>query len=199
MGVGKSASRNDRVSLILAGIEELNFVLSAMSRTIPPHIEFDDLVGEAILKVVESVDRYDPNHESGASFSTFVSPRIKGCIITYLRKYGGAGFSFVDVDVAANNGFSRIFSDRGEESDDIFRRACTSTLSTESLGIDEHIILELYFSRNQSVRDIAKGASIAASTATRKINAALDKLRVENFVLMRKPVTSGNSMSAKRS
>lgn len=182
-------SGDDRISLILAGIEELNFVLSAMSKTIPPHIEFDDLVGEAILKVVESVDRYDPNHESGASFSTFVSLKIRGSIITYLRKYGGAGFSYVDIDIAANNGFSRIFSDKGTESIDIFSRACISALSTESLGIDERILLELYFSRNQSVRDIAKGASIAASTATRKINAALDKLRVENFVTMREPVT----------
>jgi len=190
---------NDRISLILAGIEELNFILSAMSKIIPPYIEFDDLVGEAILKVVESVDRYDPNHESGASFSTFVSLKIRGAIITYLRKYGGAGFSYIDVDAAANNGFSRIFSDRGVESSDIFSRACASTLSTKSLGTDEHIILELYFSRNQSVRDIAKGACIAASTATRKINAALNKLRIENFVLMRIPVTSSNSISAKRS
>ncbi len=168
-----------------------------MSKTIPPHIEFDDLVGEAILEVVEYVDKYDPDHKSGASFSTFVSPRIKGCIITYLRKYGGAGFSYIDVDAAASNGFSRIFSDKGVESSDIFSRACTSTLSIESLEIDEHIILELYFSRNQSVRDIAKGAAIAASTATRKINAALYKLRVENFVLMRKPVTSSNPASVK--
>ena len=185
----ESVSGDDRISLILAGIEELNFVLSAMSKIIPPYIEFDDLVGEAILKIVEQVDRYDPNHESGASFSTFVSSRVRGTIITYLRKYGGAGFSYIDVDVAANNGFSRVFSDKGAESSDIFRRACTSMLSTKSLGIDDRIILELYFSRNQSVRDIAKGASIAASTATRKINAALDKLRVENFVTMREPVT----------
>ena len=179
----------DRITLILAGIEELNFVLSAMSKLIPPHIEFDDLVGEAILKVVESVDKYDPDHESGASFSTFVSLKIKGSIITYLRKYGGAGSSYIDIDVAANNGFSRIFSDRWVESGDIFSRACISMLSTKSLDLDDHIILELYFSRNQSVRDIAKGADIAASTATRKVNAALEKLRVENFVKMREPVT----------
>lgn len=187
----------DRRTLILAGIEELNFVLSAMSKIIPAHIEFDDLVGEAILKIVESVDRYDPNHESGASFSTFVSLKIRGSIITYLRKYGGAGFSYIDIDSAANNGFSRIFSDKGAESSDIFDRACASTLSIKSLDIDELIILELYFSRNQSVRDIAKRAFIAASTATRKINAALDKLRIENFVMMRKPVTSSNPESVK--
>lgn len=190
---------NDRISLIWAGIEELNFVLSAMSKIIPHHIEFDDLVGEAILEIVGYVDKYDPDHESGASFSTFVSPRIRGSIITYLRKYGGAGFSYIDVDAAANNGFSRVFSDKGVESNDIFSRACASALSAKSLETDERIILELYFSRNQSVRDIAKGACIAASTATRKINAALNKLRVENFVSMRKPVTSSNSTSAKRS
>lgn len=187
----------ERTSLILAGIEELNFVLSAMSKIVPPHIEFEDLVGEAILKIVEYVDKYDPNHKSGASFSTFVSPTIKGCIITYLRKYGGAGFHYLDLEAAANNGFSRIFSDHGMESSDIFSRACASSLSTESLEDDERIILELYFARSQSVRDIGRGASMAASTATRKINAALEKLRIENFITMREPVTSSNSKRVK--
>jgi len=177
-----ASNGRDRNSLIFEGVEELNFVLSSMSKSIPSHIEFDDLVQEVLVEVIKSADKFTPYHESKATFASYITRTIKGTIIAYLRKYGGAGFSYIDVDTAANNGFSRVFSDKGVESNYIFSRACAHSLSTESLDKYDRIIIELYFARNQSVRDIAKQTDIAASTATRQLNTALDKLKIENFV-----------------
>ncbi len=168
--------------MILEGVEELNFVLSSMSKSIPAHIEFDDLVQEVLVEVIASADKYTPYHDSNASFASYVTNTIRGTIIRYLKKYGGAGFSYIDFDTAANNGFSRFFSDKGVESNHMFSRACTHSLSTESLDKYDSLIIELHFARNQSVRDIANRSEIAASTATRQLNTALDKLKIDNFV-----------------
>lgn len=177
-----ASNGRNRDSLILEGVEELNFVLSSMSRSIPSHIEFDDLVQEVLVEVIKAADKYTPYHGSNASFSSYITRNIRTTIILYLRKYGGAGFSFLDVDIAANNGFSSVFSDKGVESSAMFSRACASSLSTESLDKYDSLIIELYFARNQSVRDIANRSGIAASTATRQLNLALDKLKIENFI-----------------
>jgi len=177
-----ASNGRNRDSLILEGVEELNFVLSSMSKSIPSHIEFDDLVQEVLVEVIAAADKYTPYHESKATFASYITRTIRGTIIAYLRKYGGAGFSYVDVDTAANNGFSGIFSDKGVESNHMFSRACTHSLSTESLDKYDRIIIELYFARNQSVRDIADRSEIAASTATRQLNTALDKLKIDNFI-----------------
>ncbi len=176
-----ASNGRNRDSLILEGVEELNFVLSSMSKSIPSHIEFDDLVQEVLVGVIEAADKYTPYHGSKATFASYVTRTIRGSIIAYLRKYGGAGFSYIDVDTAASNGFSGFFSDKGVGSNYIFSRACTNSLSTKSLDKYDRIIIELYFARNQSVRDIADRSEIAASTATRQVNSALDKLKIENF------------------
>ncbi len=45
--------------------------------------EYEDLVHQGILGLIDAVDRYDPSH--GAQFSTYATLRIRGKILDYLR------------------------------------------------------------------------------------------------------------------
>lgn len=55
-----------------------------LKRRLPSHIEFDDLLQSGLLGLLEARKNFDKN--SGASFETYASIRIKGAIVDSLRK-----------------------------------------------------------------------------------------------------------------
>jgi RNA polymerase sigma factor for flagellar operon FliA len=62
-------------------------VLAAeIARSLPPHLEFDELIACGNLGLVEAAERYEPRY--GVTFQTFAYYRIKGAIYDGLRKLG---------------------------------------------------------------------------------------------------------------
>jgi RNA polymerase sigma factor for flagellar operon FliA len=57
-----------------------------VAKSLPPHIEFDELIACGNLGLVEAAERYEPRY--GVTFQTFAYYRIKGAIYDGLRKLG---------------------------------------------------------------------------------------------------------------
>jgi RNA polymerase sigma factor for flagellar operon FliA len=72
-----------REEIILRFVPLVHYVLGriGMSQQIGP--DYEDLVSQGLLGLIESIDRYDPAF--GAQFSTYATLRIRGKILDYLR------------------------------------------------------------------------------------------------------------------
>ncbi len=62
----------------------VHYVVSKLFKSIPPHVERDDLVNIGVIGLGEALDRYNPYF--GIKFETYAIPRVKGAIIDELRK-----------------------------------------------------------------------------------------------------------------
>jgi RNA polymerase sigma factor (sigma-70 family) len=59
----------------------------------------DDLIGEGMLGLIMAVDTYDPDR--GAKLTTYISLKVRGHALDYIRKYKRVTTPEVDIDNAA--------------------------------------------------------------------------------------------------
>lgn len=72
-----------REEVILRCVPLVHFVLGRLGVTHWTGIDYDDLVSQGLLGVIESVDRFDPSY--GTRLSTFATFKIRGKVLDYLR------------------------------------------------------------------------------------------------------------------
>jgi RNA polymerase sigma factor for flagellar operon FliA len=58
-------------------------IARALSRGLPSTVEFDELINDGVLGLIDAARRYDPTR--GAAFSTYAGYRIRGAILDGLR------------------------------------------------------------------------------------------------------------------
>lgn len=61
----------------------IRYHANQLIRRVPDSIEMDDLIDAGVLGLLDGADRFDPT--KGAQFKTFISYRIRGSMIDYLR------------------------------------------------------------------------------------------------------------------
>lgn len=79
-------------------------IATKMARSLPTQVDFDDIICNARLGLLEAAKRYDENF--GVDFKTFAYYRIKGAIYDGLRKTGWiprALYSRIKFEQAAND------------------------------------------------------------------------------------------------
>ncbi len=79
----KTHSPDLREELVLRYVSLVHFVLGRLGISQEPGGDYEDLVNQGLLGLIESVDRYDPSFNT--QFSTYATFRIKGKILDYLR------------------------------------------------------------------------------------------------------------------
>lgn len=62
----------------------VHYVVNKLFKSIPGHVERDDLVNIGVIGLGEALDRYNPYF--GIKFETYAIPRVRGAIIDELRK-----------------------------------------------------------------------------------------------------------------
>lgn len=72
-----------RESLILRYVPLVHYVLGRLGIGPDTSSEYEDLVSQGLLGLVDAVDRYDPAH--GTRFSTYAAWRIRGSVLDHLR------------------------------------------------------------------------------------------------------------------
>ncbi len=72
-----------REQLVLQSVSLVHFLLGRLGMTTDMGSDYEDLVHQGLLGLIDAVDRFDPHQ--GASFSTYASMRIRGKILDYLR------------------------------------------------------------------------------------------------------------------
>ena len=176
-------SEQERDKLILEGVNELSYVIATFLSRLPTFIEKDDLISEGFVAIVTAADKFDPSiarENGGAQFKTYIHKRLQGAVINYLSRFENAKrrYSEVDIDHYANNGGSEIFSDESRPEDISDARIQVSRLF-RILEKEERILAELSFIRELTLREIATGVDMEASTVHRQLKRILEKLRVE--------------------
>ena len=76
----------DRQALIEQHLGYVRAMAIAILRTLPSHVDLDELVACGNIGLVEAAERFDPRHR--ANFRTFAYYRIRGAIYDALRKMG---------------------------------------------------------------------------------------------------------------
>lgn len=72
-----------RETLILRHVSLVHYTLGRMGIFADIGADYEDLVSQGLLGLIDAVDRYSPQH--GAQFSTYAVLRIRGKILDYLR------------------------------------------------------------------------------------------------------------------
>ena len=176
-------SEQERDKLILEGVNELSYVISTFLSRLPTFIEKDDLISEGFVAIVKSVDKFDSSitrENGGAQFKTYIHKRLQGAIINYLSRFENVKrrYNDVDIDYYANNGGAKVFSDdcRPEAISDAKMQVSRLFRILEK---EERILAELSFIRELTLREIATGVDMEASTVHRQLKRILEKLKVE--------------------
>jgi RNA polymerase sigma factor for flagellar operon FliA len=76
----------DREQLIEQHRPYVRVLAVEVARSLPPHIELDELIACGNVGLVEAAERYEPRY--GVTFQTFAYYRIKGAVYDGLRKMG---------------------------------------------------------------------------------------------------------------
>lgn len=107
-------------------------------------VSTDDLLGHAVLGLIDAVDRYDP--QQGTAFEAFAAPRIRGAVLDALRR-----LDWVPRSVRASESRLRQAYGRMES---LLGRAPTNAEVAAELEIDEEALEEL-------ICDVARGSLLS--------------------------------------
>ncbi|OIP40960.1 RNA polymerase sigma factor WhiG [Candidatus Desantisbacteria bacterium CG2_30_40_21] len=72
-----------REELILMHASIVKYVAGRVAISMPPHVDFEDLLSYGILGLMDAIEKFDPNQ--GTKFRTYASTRIRGAIIDEIR------------------------------------------------------------------------------------------------------------------
>src|SRR3990167_2813384 len=62
----------------------VKYVAGRVAISLPPNVEFGDLVSYGILGLFDAIEKFDPEH--GNKFETYAVSRVRGTIMDELRK-----------------------------------------------------------------------------------------------------------------
>lgn len=85
--LSKSAARKEnsrRDELIIEHLPLVNAIASHIQKSVPVHIELDDLVHAGVMGLVDAASRYRPDKK--VPFRTYAKHRIRGAILDGLRQ-----------------------------------------------------------------------------------------------------------------
>ena len=73
-----------REQLIMRYLYLVKYVAGRVAISLPPNVEFGDLVSYGILGLFDAIEKFDPDH--GNKFETYAVSRVRGTIMDELRK-----------------------------------------------------------------------------------------------------------------
>jgi RNA polymerase sigma factor for flagellar operon FliA len=80
----QTKATQDRAELIELHAPLAKFVVDRLHLALPPSMSQEDLIGQAVIGLIEAIDSYDPSR--GVKFETFAYHRIRGAVMDMLRE-----------------------------------------------------------------------------------------------------------------
>lgn len=84
-----SRSPEARDTLVQRYIHLVRYMSGRLTRTLPPSVEFEDLVSAGVMGFLGAVDGFDPSH--GVDFSVYALTRIRGAMVDFVREIDPIG------------------------------------------------------------------------------------------------------------
>jgi len=82
-------SPDARETLVQRYIHLVRYMAGRLSRTLPPSVDFDDLVSSGVVGFLGALDSFDPSH--GTDFSVYALTRIRGAMVDFVREIDPIG------------------------------------------------------------------------------------------------------------
>jgi RNA polymerase sigma factor for flagellar operon FliA len=79
-----TADKHIKEKIVENYIPLIKHIVNRMNISLPPYLEYEDLISYGIFGLMQAVERYDA--KKGIKFETYAYARIKGSIIDELRK-----------------------------------------------------------------------------------------------------------------
>lgn len=80
----KTGDMELRNQLVLHYVDAVQKAVMSMRSTLPINAQYEDLVNQGILALIDCIDKYDPDR--GAAFETYIYKRLRGAVLSYMRK-----------------------------------------------------------------------------------------------------------------
>jgi RNA polymerase sigma factor for flagellar operon FliA len=151
-------SARQREDLIEAHLHVARFAVSSVASTIPSHVSREDLLSAAHVALVRAADRYDPC--GGATFATYVLPRLRGAVIDELRATDWASRSVRGQARRINTASDTLAAALGRvpTNGEVATKLGTSTASVSDIQVDVHRAVMM------SISDPAVAAHVPSTT-----------------------------------
>jgi RNA polymerase sigma factor for flagellar operon FliA len=78
-----------RDTLVQRYIHLVRYMSGRLTRTLPPTVEFEDLVSAGVMGFLGALDGFDPSH--GVDFSVYALTRIRGAMVDFVREIDPVG------------------------------------------------------------------------------------------------------------
>jgi RNA polymerase sigma factor for flagellar operon FliA len=82
-------SEDARETLVQRYIHLVRYMAGRLGRTLPPSVDFDDLVSAGVVGFLGALDSFDPKH--GTDFSVYALTRIRGSMVDFVREIDPIG------------------------------------------------------------------------------------------------------------
>jgi RNA polymerase sigma factor FliA len=82
-------SSDARETLVQRYIHLVRYMAGRLSRTLPPSVDFDDLVSSGVVGFLGAMESFDPGH--GTDFSVYALTRIRGAMVDFVREIDPIG------------------------------------------------------------------------------------------------------------
>lgn len=79
----RTVSLEERNKIVVKYMPMIKCIAKKISARLPSHIEFDDLVSNGAIGLMDAINKYDPSREN--KFRTYAEFRIRGSILDALR------------------------------------------------------------------------------------------------------------------
>jgi RNA polymerase sigma factor FliA len=76
-------SPDARETLVQRYVHLVRYMAGRLSRTLPPSVDFDDLVSSGVVGFLGALEHFDPAH--GTDFSVYALTRIRGAMVDFVR------------------------------------------------------------------------------------------------------------------
>lgn len=131
-------------------------------RTLPKHVDIEDLKSAAYMGLVEAASRYDS--EQGVAFSTYAYPRVFGAIHDWLRQQSwgkrGETTSVQSLDYSNDDcKIGDLIESRPERNDEEFLEHVSSVLD----DANAKDILRCYFIDESSMKEVGEKFGVSES------------------------------------
>ena len=110
------AGSTARENLLLAHAPLVKYLAHRIGGRLAGPIDFDDLVGDGLLGLMEAVDRFDPSHN--VRFKTYAESRIRGAILDGVRARDWAPRSLRRLRRRLDDAVNGLRRDLGREPDE---------------------------------------------------------------------------------
>src|SRR6267378_1818388 len=181
-----TGSPEARETLMQRYIHLVRYMAGRLGRTLPPSVEYDDLVSTGVVGFLGALDTFDPRH--GTDFSVYALTRIRGSMVDFVREIDPVGRMTLSLEWVESEG-----DDDGEPvtrawiPDPATKDPLASLMDKDSVGRlaalvgalppAHQLVLHLHYVEELNFRAIAMVMDISESRATQLHTAAVLALR----------------------